>query len=33
VVFSERSSRARTADDLLRVIESGIGSKVKGERS
>lgn len=33
VVFSEQSSRARTADDLLRVIESGIGSKVKGERS
>lgn len=33
VVFSERSSRARTTDDLLRVIESGIGSGVKGDRS
>jgi hypothetical protein len=33
VVFSERSSRALTTDDLLRVIESGIGSRVKGDRS
>ena len=27
------SSRALTADELLRVIENGTGAKVKGERS
>jgi hypothetical protein len=33
VVFSETSARALTTDDLLHVIEDGVGSKAKGERS
>jgi hypothetical protein len=33
VVFSGESSRASTTDDLVRVIESRMGPKARGERS